>query len=211
MVHVQDFWVSFKGVQAFSVVPGNSATVEVAAGSNNGLDAPIEPSCPSDLGPGITCTLAKTTVNPGESTLLTLTTTAWTLPSVRPVPVTATATVAGKQVIRTANINAYIGSFSFPVDTPTLTVPNGGEAVFYVVADSSTYASNPADVSCASTYPGVTCETSLHTNLPSYMVAEAHTTAGITPVGAHQVILTVTVAGETYEIPLTVVMHRPGT
>ncbi len=209
-VHVKDFWVAADR-DLIAVVPGQSSRIQINSGAKNGLDVPIRLACPTDIGDGLSCSLTKDVVNPGESTVLTITATSTAPASYRSMQVSANATVGGSEVTRIAPLRMDVGRFTFPVFTPTLTVRKGGGGYFQVQSgfNGSDLVPNlfDADLSCVSLDPGVTCEAPLHITIPGYISVAARTDALITSVGAHPITLHVSVGGEQYDIPLTIVMQ----
>lgn len=207
-VHIQDAWLQ-PSTDQIAIVPGKSVAFSITARASNGLVVPMQLSCPTDLGLGLSCAFGNTTLNPGESTLVTITSTTATPPGFRPLFITGNTTIAGTAITRVAHVGADIGAFSFELRAATLTVPQGGEAFFVVDGNINLGTTEffPATVTCDTPDAGVTCEPPFHASIPGAFGLPVRTSAGVTTVGPHSVNITVNVAGETHVLTATVVMQ----
>jgi hypothetical protein len=207
-LHVQDVWLTASR-ESIALSPGKSTSITVTAHNSNGLAVPLALSCPANLGTGVSCSFDKTTLLPGESAQVTISTTSATPPSFRQIEITGSTTIVGQAATRKALLRLDVGNYTFDLRTTELTVPNGGEAFFIVDGNVSFGTSEifPVSVSCDSADPGVTCEVPLTTVVPGAFGVPVRTTAGVTATGPHIVHITVSVEGETHVIPATVIMQ----
>ncbi len=210
-VRVQDFRLvtpltGSEGAPTLQVMPGRSGTATINYVALHGFDAPAEVSCSNDIGPGIACSLDRTTVLPGESITATIAVDSSTPPTtmVRYFDVTAVATVNGKQITHKLAFNLLLTTFSVSITPDSITVPSGGAATFTVETEGG-YGSGTMD--CTTSVPGLTCEHHLTMIIPGRTTITLRTTDGVTPVGSHAFTLTLSAYGSSVSADGTVVMQ----
>ena len=210
-VHVQDFAL----VPSYSViilVPGSSFPVQITNQQFNGLSIPVTLDCPSPLPPGISCTLDKSTLAPGDVATLTFSATLDAPPSLRTFEIVGVGTTNGETIQHTIALSAWISNFALTLDPASISVASGGDAWYTVeVFGADTFGGDPgALITCESPDPGITCDSPYEVPAASGFAAFAvnvRTTSGVTPVGSHPFTVSVTEWGETQSISGTIIME----
>ena len=210
-IHVQDFALVPSDSQ-FTLVPGSSTAFFITNRQFNGLNVPVNLTCPSPLPPGVSCTIDKTTLAAGDVATVTFSATSNAPPSLRTFNFVGVANVNGQTIQHTASLMAWISNFSVSIDPASISVPAGGDAWFLVGVNESALLPGqaPGTFTCSSPDPGITCDSPYE--LPSgagpfHFYVNVRTTGGVTPVGSHPFTVSLTEWGQTVSATGTIVMQ----
>jgi subtilisin family serine protease len=205
-IHVQDFALGVSSTQ-FELAPGGqTAKVPVTYDAANGFNFPVSIACPAPLPPAITCTLDKTTLNPGDVALFTFSAGPGAAPILRQFDIVALATAPGGQTIQhTITLYASVALPSMTIDPGSVSVPAGGYAKYRVLLQN--YVNDLFPVTCTSPDPGITCDAPFVAGFGGRFGVTVRTTADVTPVGAHPFTVTLNEAGVIVSATGTIVME----
>ena len=210
-VRVQDFALA-PSYWAIILIPGSSFPVQITNQQFNGLSIPVTLACPSPLPPGVSCTIDKTTLAPGDVATLTFSATMDAPQSLRTFNIVGVGTANGQTIQHTIALDAWISNFALTLAPDSISLSSGGDGWYVVeVFGAGTLGGDPgALVSCTSPDPGVTCDSPYQVPAASGFAAFAvnvRTTRGVTSIGSHPFTVSVTEWGETQSISGTIMMQ----
>lgn len=207
-LHVQDFKLE-TSPDSLIIARGASGQFVIKSTGLVGFNSPATLSCPASLPTGMTCGLNQSLIGTGESAVVTI-----GVPSDLPngfhdLEILGTATVSGRTMRRKVMLRVVISDFALWLSPPSVTVSAGGEAFYSFGAELPiAYFDNfPADVTCTTPSPGITCDASFTSSVPGFGYLTVRTAAGVTPVGSHEFNVGVTAMGQTQTIKGTIVMQ----
>ncbi len=210
-IHVQDYALVPSDSQ-FTLVPGSSTAFYITNRQFNGLNVPVNLTCPSPLPPGVSCQIDKPTLNAGDVATVTFSAASDAPPSLRTFNFVGVATVNGRTIQHTLLLMAWISNFSVSIDPASISVPAGGDAWFLVGVNESALLPGqaPGTFACSSPDAGITCDSPYE--LPSgagpfHFYVNVRTTGGVTPVGPHPFTVSLTEWGQTVSATGTIVMQ----
>lgn len=213
ILHVQDFWLddgSDNPYKSLMIFPGHESTQAFTLKEYEGLDVPVVVNCPAELPPGITCRSDKPEYHAGDTVRVTFAAAPDASLGYRTITISAVAAAGDKQIKHEFDLKVSIATFTLEVTPSTLTVPEGGEGIFFILPNAG-YADpyTPLEVSCSNLAAGITCEPPLSITFGNYASVRVRTTPGVTTVGSHPFTIGVTAAGETQSVTPSIVMQGP--
>ena len=203
-IHVQDFALGVTNSE-IQLAPGTSTQLPVTYNAANGFNFPVTVACPSPLPASVTCSLDKTTLNPGDVALFTFTAGADATPSLRQWDIVGVATAPDGEVIQhTITEFASIALPTLTIDPGSVSVPDGGYANYLVILDNAVGGIFPT--TCTSPDPGITCDGPL-VSFGGLFGVTVRTASGVTPLGPHPFTVTLDVFGNPVSATGTIVME----
>jgi hypothetical protein len=183
-------------VSEIDVILGEQTSTAFTLQESGGLNVPVTVECSQDLPPGMTCQFDRSPVGAGEFATLTIAAASTMDPGQRYVDLIATATINGQQIQHVLTQLVRLGTFTVWLDPDTLSLPVGGEGVYYVYSSNDDYISASGTLSCSSPDAGVVCEAPLWDSINNETYVTVRSTPGITPIGPHPFTVTLTALGE---------------
>lgn len=204
-IHRQDFALIAPPQNLQSNVPeidvtlGHQTSLGFTMQETGGLNVPVALECSQDLPAGMTCQFDRSTVNPGDVATLTISADATMELGVRYVDLIATATIGGQQIRHVVTAMVLIGEFALRMEPDTISLPVGGEGVYFVYSNNL-WLDGLGALSCNSPGPGIVCEAGLYYPVSGSTAVTVRSTPGVTPIGSYPFTVTLTALGESESV-----------